>query len=354
VAGGTTTHYVHGLGGLLSGEYDNTGVLIREYVWLNGEPLAQILKSGGTESVTYLHTDHLATPRTGTNAAGSTVWTWDSGAFGKEAPTGTATVNLRFPGQYFDAETTLNYNWHRYYDSSTGRYITSDPIGLTGGLNTYGYAVQSPLNAIDRNGLNSVWSWVEGIAGIFIPTPQDIADVSEASWAWWCNMMSSNRSNLTKAGDSLAAAAVILMTIGPGGRAKRASDIAVEVSEEAVEGLTKAIKKSTAKDPKHHLCTDKNCISAARGGPWTPRFKELLEGAGIDLNDVENIVRVAGHKGPHPEEYHEYLYEKLLESVEGLKRGTSEYREAIEKVLEQTGREANMPGSQVNIWLTKP
>jgi RHS repeat-associated protein len=154
VAGGTTTHYVYGLGGLLSGEYDNAGVLIREYVWLNGAPLAQIDKSGGTETVTYLHTDHLATPRYGTNAAGSTVWTWDSGAFGKEAPTGTATVNLRFPGQYYDAETTLHYNWNRYYNPATGRYVSSDPIGLAGGFATYNYVSASPVMFADPRGLD--------------------------------------------------------------------------------------------------------------------------------------------------------------------------------------------------------
>jgi RHS repeat-associated protein len=155
VAGGTTTHYVYGLGGKLSGEYDNAGVLIREYVYLNGEPLAQIDKTGGTETVAYLHTDHLATPRYGTNAAGTTVWTWDSGAFGKEAPTGSATVNLRFPGQYFDAETTLFYNWNRYYNPAIGRYISSDPIGLAGGFATYNYVSVSPVMFSDPRGLLS-------------------------------------------------------------------------------------------------------------------------------------------------------------------------------------------------------
>ncbi len=154
MAGGTTTHYVHGLGGKLYGEYDNAGVLIREYVWLNGEPLAQI-DAGSPEVLTYLHTDHLQTPRYGTNAAGSTVWTWDSGAFGKEAPTGTATVNLRFPGQYYDSESTLFYNWNRYYNPAIGRYISSDPIGLEGGLNTFLYADASPLGMFDLLGLKS-------------------------------------------------------------------------------------------------------------------------------------------------------------------------------------------------------
>jgi RHS repeat-associated protein len=76
-----------------------------------------------------------------------TRWRWDGGAFGETVPNndpdgdGTlTTVNLRYPGQYFDSETGLHYNWNRYYDPKIGRYITSDPIGLGGGMNTYLYA----------------------------------------------------------------------------------------------------------------------------------------------------------------------------------------------------------------------
>lgn len=64
-------------------------------------------------------------------------------------------VLLRLPGQYYDAETNLNYNNARYYDSGSGRYVSSDPIGLNGGINTYRYAYANPLIYYDPSGLCS-------------------------------------------------------------------------------------------------------------------------------------------------------------------------------------------------------
>jgi len=68
---------------------------------------------------------------------------------------GSATINLRFPGQYFDQETGLHYNYFRDYDPQTGRYVESDPIGLDGGLNTYGYVEGNPLSYFDAYGLTA-------------------------------------------------------------------------------------------------------------------------------------------------------------------------------------------------------
>jgi RHS repeat-associated protein len=146
-------HYT--LDGQLLQETTDQGVLVRAYVWDDEVPIAQIDRNPATgqETLSYLHTDHLQTPRLATDANRQVVWRWEGEAFGNTAPSGSITVNLRFPGQYFDQETGLHYNWHRYYDPRIGRYITSDPIGLRGGLNTYAYAKDNPLRWVDPKGL---------------------------------------------------------------------------------------------------------------------------------------------------------------------------------------------------------
>jgi RHS repeat-associated protein len=90
-----------------------------------------------------------------TDTLDNVVWTARLDAYGKVTnETGTVVNNLRFPGQYHDRETGLYQNWHRYYSPELGRYITSDPIGLEGGLNTYAYVGGDPVNAVDPEGLH--------------------------------------------------------------------------------------------------------------------------------------------------------------------------------------------------------
>lgn len=114
------------------------------YVWKDNTPSAVIYAANSPgnannlqERVVYLHTDHLETPRKASNSQGQLVWAWASDAFGStpahEDVDGNGlrtTINLRFPGQYLDAESGLHYNWHRYYDAQSGRYLQSDPIGV--------------------------------------------------------------------------------------------------------------------------------------------------------------------------------------------------------------------------------
>jgi RHS repeat-associated protein len=120
-----------------------------------------------------VHTDHLNTPRRLTNSAKQVAWQWAFSAFGDEQPTlarnrfvdpsitpnaGTTTIaevtfNLRYPGQYFDKESGLHYNWMRSYSPNNGRYTQADPIDLQGGWNKFGYALQNPLSYTDPDGL---------------------------------------------------------------------------------------------------------------------------------------------------------------------------------------------------------
>ena len=123
----------------------------------------------------HIHTDHLGTPRELTDDDGHLVWSarykvW-GGVEHSETPPRRVVVaaggalreswqeqaepvvqNLRFQGQYADAESGLHYNRFRYYDPDVGRFVSQDPIGLAGGINTYQYA-PNPLEWIDPLGL---------------------------------------------------------------------------------------------------------------------------------------------------------------------------------------------------------
>jgi RHS repeat-associated protein len=149
-ARGSVTHFHYDIDDNLIAETDANGSLLKAYIWLNDEPVAMVTAGG---SIYYYHNDHLGTPQKMTNENGALVWAADYLPFG-EADVTIETIenNLRFPGQYYDSETGLHYNYHRYYDPSTGRYLTPDPIGLDGGLNLYAYARNNPIMIIDPTG----------------------------------------------------------------------------------------------------------------------------------------------------------------------------------------------------------
>ena len=148
--GAATTYYYYDSNGQLIAELDGSGNTVREYVYLDGRPLA--LVTGG--NIYTMHTDHLGTPQLVTDNTQAIVWQADYKPFGEATmTTELVTNNLRFPGQYFDGETGLYYNYFRDYDPSIGRYIESDPIGLRGGLSTYLYTVANPISRVDPSGL---------------------------------------------------------------------------------------------------------------------------------------------------------------------------------------------------------
>ena len=110
-----------------------------------------------TTSMYYFHNNHLGTPQVVTNQARNIVWQAKYRPFGQaELVSADIEQNLRFPGQYFDSETGLHYNYYRDYDPALGRYLQSDPIGLHGGISTYGYAQGNPYTFSDPTGLLTV------------------------------------------------------------------------------------------------------------------------------------------------------------------------------------------------------
>ncbi|MEH6587499.1 MAG: RHS repeat-associated core domain-containing protein [Halioglobus sp.] len=102
----------------------------------------------------YIHPDHLGTPQALTDQSQNVVWNANYKPFGDaQVNVASITSNLRFPGQYYDDESGLHQNYFRDYDPELGRYIQSDPIGLSGGVNTYSYASQNPIGYYDPDGL---------------------------------------------------------------------------------------------------------------------------------------------------------------------------------------------------------
>ncbi len=132
-----------------------------EHIWLptasGPMPIAAVIN--GTHYA--VHADHLNTPRRLSDSAGQTRWQWPYSGFGEINPqstpaAGQAAVSyaLRYPGQIDDGN-GLFYNWNRFYDPRVGRYTSSDPIGLEGGWNRFGYVDANPLGFVDPEGLQA-------------------------------------------------------------------------------------------------------------------------------------------------------------------------------------------------------
>lgn len=103
----------------------------------------------------------------------------------------------------------------------------------------------------------------------------------------------------------------------------------------------------------HHICTDKNTVSASEGGPWTPLFERIFKKAGMSLrNDPVNKVRIRGHAGPHPEAYHQKVYDRVWDVTRRCNTEAS-CRRALTRELRQIAKELVTPGSDLRRLLIK-
>ncbi len=175
--------YAYDEAGHLLGDYPATEKLFTgdENLYLDDMPVA-ITISG---ALSYLETDHLGTPRIAANpATNAQQWKWDffADAFGGNAatiaPSGGIDVKLRYPGQQFDSETGLHYNYFRDYEAGVGRYVESDPIGLRGDVGTYAYAKNRTLNRRDPKGLFAIDPSCTNCSGSSLNSSSPGVDVS--------------------------------------------------------------------------------------------------------------------------------------------------------------------------------
>lgn len=166
----TQTLSIYDLFDNLIAEYDAAGLPLREYVWLEDRPLAVVDNvSSATPTILQVHTDHLERPIMMTDMNQQVVWKASYLPFGEVRQiTGSKELNNRFPGQWFQMETGLHYNWHRHYDPTTGRYLQPDPLGMPDGPNRWAYALNSPLMNVDPEGLLAA-SQVWRLWNVYIP-----------------------------------------------------------------------------------------------------------------------------------------------------------------------------------------
>jgi len=180
-----TTVFHYDFDGNIIGESLTDGTFVIEYLYLGGSRTAMV--DVGSGEIYYYQNNHLGTPQLMTDESNTVVWEAKYKPFGEAEvhPSSSVENNFRFPGQYYDEETDLHYNYHRYYDPQTGRYLTPDPIGLAGGINLYPYVDNDPINASDPLGLTptcEISCVLKGTGAIFIETHLTTAINAAVSW----------------------------------------------------------------------------------------------------------------------------------------------------------------------------
>jgi hypothetical protein len=116
----------------------------------------------------------------------------------------------------------------------------------------------------------------------------------------------------------------------------------------AVGFIIPEVSGKMLKGPLHHLFTNKNF---KRGQQWSKKFEPLFEKAGYKLKDAINKIEVIGHKGPHPDEYHQAVFDRLQSATKGLEG--AEYKKAFESTLEVLKKEVSTAGTELNKLVTK-
>ena len=269
----TIERYAYDEGGHLLGEYGTTS---RDYVWLGEIPVAVMdnTVSGNVtaSTVNFVTADQLGTPRAVSNSTGTVIWqlTYQGNPFGEQKPTSTTgyVLNLRLPGQYYDAESGLS-NWgFRSYEAATGRSPQSDPMGVYGGQwSTYAYVGSDPLRNVDPYGLAS--QLTVGVGGAFIGlVTGDSASVNVGFNLDWWNSSVYVQDQVNLGGPGTASGAFGgwggMLSYTPNSAAP-ASGFSSAPYFEADAGWGPSGGVSGTKDPCGHI--DWSLIRGLKGGP---------------------------------------------------------------------------------------
>jgi RHS repeat-associated protein len=154
IANSATERYDYNEGSQILSEYGATN---RDYIWMDGIPVANVDTAGATSTLAYVTADQLGTPRAIADGSGNTEWqnAYQGNPWNEQTPVSSGYVyNLGFPGQYFDAESGMVSNGFRdCYEPATGRYCQPDPMGQAAGPSLYNYVDGNPLSYIDPLGL---------------------------------------------------------------------------------------------------------------------------------------------------------------------------------------------------------
>jgi RHS repeat-associated protein len=159
---GAQTAYVYDEAGHVLAEQNAAagggGATAREYIWLDDALIGMPIYVSGNPVPRFVTTGQIDDPRIVTLTSQAISWNGYTDPFGQGATFSTPTnlLNLRYPGQWFQGETSavgLSQNGYRDYDPTLGRYIETDPLGIEAGANVYAYVDGDPVNAIDPMGL---------------------------------------------------------------------------------------------------------------------------------------------------------------------------------------------------------
>lgn len=258
-------NYHYDTAGRLLQETDSEGEILREYIYLGRTPVAILVSTGRTGVIGaqptgqqnlelyYPISDHIGAIRAVVDQHGDRQWqrhdmAFSGNAFGEFLQadnsamySGSFHMPLRFPGQYFDKETFRHYNHYRYYDPTLGRYISSDPIGLAGGGNTYIYALNNPVMYYDPYGLFSIadYSLPQG----FVDFVAGFGDTVSGGITVWVR-------------DQLGTNGVISpcsAAYGAGGWAGTVHEYGSGIGGIAKRGIKRGVKSSVTKSPASRL-----------------------------------------------------------------------------------------------------